>query len=65
MIYELIYIYIIIYNMEALFMPKYIYFQIICEINLFITWLKGGLKVASKWLKGGLKVGIKGGLKVT
>ena len=38
-------IYILMYNMEAFFMPKYIYFQMICEINLFITWLKGGLKV--------------------
>ena len=39
-------LYILIYNMEAFFMHKYIYFQIICEINSFITGLKGGLKVA-------------------
>ena len=39
-------LYILIYNMEAFFLPKYIYFQIICEINSFITWLKDGLKVA-------------------
>ena len=58
-------LYILIYNMDAFFIPKYIYFQIICEINSFITWLKGGLKVASRWLKGGLKVRLKGGLKVT
>ena len=38
-------IYINIYNMEAFFMPKFIYFQIICEIKSFITWLEGGLKV--------------------
>ena len=38
-------LYILIYNMEASFMPKYIYFQIKCAINSFITWLKGGLKV--------------------
>ena len=31
--------------MEAFFTPKYIYFQIICEINSFITLLKGLLKV--------------------
>ena len=37
---------ILIYNMEAFFMPKYIYFQIKCDIKLFITWLKGGLEVA-------------------
>ena len=55
-------------NMEAFPMPKYSYFQRICEINSFITLLyplvlsrfcllNGGLKVASKWLKGvGLKV---------
>ena len=34
------------YNMEAFFMPKYIYFQIKREINAFITWLKCGLKAA-------------------
>ena len=33
------------YNIEDFFIPKYIYFQIICEINSFITWLKGGLKM--------------------
>ena len=33
---ELIYIYLI-YNTEMFPMPKYIYFQIICEIYLFIT----------------------------
>ena len=38
--------YILIYNIEAFCMPKYIYFQIICEIGSFITLLKGGLKVA-------------------
>ena len=32
--------------MEAFFMPKYIYFQIIYEINSFLIRLKGGLKVA-------------------
>ena len=44
-------LYISIYNMEAFFMPKYIYFQIICEINSFITWLKGVLKVSKSELK--------------
>ena len=38
--------------MEAFFMPKYIYFQMIREINPFIIWLKGGLKVTYRWLKG-------------
>ena len=28
---------IFIYNIEAFPMPKYIYFQTICEINSFIT----------------------------
>ena len=37
--------YINIYNTEASLMPKYIYFQIICEINSVIIWRKGGLKV--------------------
>ena len=40
---ELIYIK---YNMESFSMPKYSYFQRIYEINSFITWLKGGIKVA-------------------
>ena len=37
----------VIYNcyMESFFMPKYIWFEITCEINSYITWLKGGLKV--------------------
>ena len=39
------FIYISIYNMDAFFMPKNIHFQVICEINSFISWLKGGLKV--------------------
>ena len=39
-------IYILMYNISASLMPKYRYFKIICEINLFITWLKSGLKVA-------------------
>ena len=30
-------IYILIYKMEVFFMQKYIYSQIICEINSFIT----------------------------
>ena len=42
--------------MNAFFVPKYIYFQIIFEINSFITWLKGGLKVILMCLQGGLKV---------
>ena len=41
------------YNIGGFSMAKYSYFQIICENHLFITWLKGGLKV---WLKGDLKV---------
>ena len=58
-------LYILIYNMEAFFMPKNIYFQIICEINSFISGLKSCLKVAKRWLNGGLKVRLKEGLKVT
>ena len=46
--------YVLIYNMEAFFMQEYmyIYFKRICEINSFIAWLKGDLKVALRsWLK--------------
>ena len=47
--------------MLALSMPKYSYFMIICEIYAFITWLKGGLKVAERYLKVLLKSDLKVG----
>ena len=43
--------------MEAFIMSKCIYFQIIWEINSFITWPKGGLTVRLKGVfKGDFKV---------